>query len=341
MKSKNDLNHTLFEIGQVFIKKEGDYENLKFAVDRYKQLMYDLLGLDLEDERNRENLSTETGVAIGPTWAAMCLDDITRTQKFVKGIFEAVEELLSKRKDSRPIHILYAGTGPYATLILPVLASYSEKEVKVTLVEINPDSFDHVIHVFKKLGFEGYLRDALQVDATKYQFSKEIEIDIVVSETMQRALDTECQVPIYLNLQHQFGDDILFIPQQVVLSFGQSQPSSSFDSTPLFEYESLSSVFTLNNNTKRDFLNEEYSIDKESQFKKVSKNFSSQKFSDVVLPVILTEIQVFKNNWIKTNESGLTIPKIVSLDLKGLSDFTLEFHYEISDNPHLNISIAQ
>jgi len=341
MKSKNDLNRTLFEIGQVFIKEERDYESLKIAVDRYKQLMHDLLGLDFENGKNRENLSTETGIAIGPTWAAMCLDDIIRTQKFVKGIFEAVEELLSKRKDSKPIHILYAGTGPYATLILPVLASYSEKEVKVTLVEINPDSFDHVIHIFKKLGFEGYLQDALQVDATKYQFTKEIGIDIVVSETMQRALDNECQVPIFLNLQNQFGDDLLFIPQQVVLSFGMSQPSSSFDTKPWVEYKPLSFVFALDTYTKRDFLLEGNSINKASRFKKVSRCFSNQKFSDEVLPVILTEIQVFKNNWIRTNESGLTTPKIVSLDLNGLRDFTLDFQYEISDTPQLNISISR
>lgn len=339
MNSKKDFRNILVEIGRVFREKEADPAELKIAVESYKKLMLDLSDLDLGQEVNRENLTFHKGIAIGPSWAAMCLDDINRTQKFVKGTFEAVEELLGTREGTGPIQLLYAGTGPYATLILPLLATYSEKDIQLRLMEVNSASFDHVLQVFEKLGFESYLQEALQVDASIYQFPEETQVDLVLSETMQRALDTECQVSIYLNLQQQFGDDFLFIPQQILLSFGVLTSSSSRGNTPFHDVESLTPVFALNQRTQKDFLEGNYVTEKENQFRRVRKKISGSKFTEGALPAILTEIQVFRSTWLKTYESGLTVPKIVALDLRGLGDFIMDFQYEISEDPRLNYSI--
>lgn len=339
MRSNINSKKTLIEIGQVFKDSEEDSVRLNSTVNLYKDLMIELLSLDLDHEKNRRNLFSGNGTAIGPTWAAMCLDDTVRTKRFIKGIFEAIEELQIKLGKSRPIHILYAGTGPYATLILPVLASFSEREIQVTLIEVNPESYDHVLQIFKILGFEGHLKQALQVDASNYQFSQKKDVDMVLSETMQRALDCEPQVSIFLNLQNQFGNDVIYIPQQVILSFGLSRPSPDFESKGLFKYESLTPVFSLNRDTKEEFLKGRYSIDDENMFMKINKSLTGYDIKKNDVPVILTEIQIYKNIWIRFDESGLTVPKIIGIDALELKGRTISFQYEVSDFPRLNYQL--
>ena len=89
------------------------------------------LNLMLNLKAMRNDVYGETGMALGTLWAALCVDDMIRTKMFVKGLIEAVEDIMKKKEG--PVHILYAGTGPFATLILPTLASYTSDQVQCTL----------------------------------------------------------------------------------------------------------------------------------------------------------------------------------------------------------------
>ena len=160
------------------------------TLKQYKTLLLELSSLDLETKENKQDIHTDSGIAIGTIWAAMCLDDAYRTKQFIRGLFKIVENLCTTTNN--PIHILYAGTGPFATLILPLLSKYTEHEVYVTLLEINKNSIENVKLILNQLGFQDHIKDIVCEDVTKYEIKT--KVDIVLSETMQHSLLRELQV---------------------------------------------------------------------------------------------------------------------------------------------------
>jgi len=156
----------------------------------------------------------------------MCLDDACRTKQFIKGLFKIVENLCPTTNN--PIHILYAGTGSFATLILPLLSKYTEHEVHVTLLEINKNSIENVKHILNQLEFQNHIKDIVCEDATKYEIKT--KVDIVLSETMQHSLLRELQVPIMLNLMKQTNGDSIMIPEEILLSLAFVDSRINLDS---------------------------------------------------------------------------------------------------------------
>ena len=134
----------LLSITTIFFKDTTDYFELSNAIKNYKNLLVNLTKEELDNELYRDNIQLESGVAIGTLWAASCIDDVIRTHKFMKGINLAIQEKVYLKD---PLNILYAGTGPFATLLLPFILKYSELNIKYTLMEINTYSFK----ILKKL----------------------------------------------------------------------------------------------------------------------------------------------------------------------------------------------
>ena len=60
------------------------------------------------------------GVAISPEAAAHCVHDTQRSVVFIRAAFAAIKAA-QKRFTNGPIDILYAGCGPFATILLPLL----------------------------------------------------------------------------------------------------------------------------------------------------------------------------------------------------------------------------
>lgn len=91
--------------------------------------------MDWHSKNFLENLIAENGTAIGPFWAAMYLEDMMRTRQLIRGITRALDEKLKKQSS---IEVIYAGTGPFANLLLPIFQEYKTHQIRYTLMEINP-----------------------------------------------------------------------------------------------------------------------------------------------------------------------------------------------------------
>ena len=65
--------------------------------------------------------------------------------------------------------------------------------------------------VITTCGFEDHVIEYVQADATKVVLKNNKDIDILVSETMQRALETEQQVPIVMNAPESIKRKMLFL----------------------------------------------------------------------------------------------------------------------------------
>ena len=316
----------LLSIAQVFIQDDLDYLALSQAIQSYKDILQTLSPIDLTNQENREDMYIAGGVAIGSTWAALCVDDMIRTQKFIKGISQAIDTVLSQKTDHTPVEILYAGTGPFATLILCLLPRYTPQQIQLTLLEINDISFQAVQNVFEQLGLKAFVRSFIQENAATYQIQH--LPDIIISETMVRALDKEPQVAIMMNLLDQVTPASIMIPQSIRLSLGVSR----FDAKSFkIEQETLHTLLEITPHNLKA-----YREAKKFPIKQVKVNLNEwQSYHDLNID---TDIQVYEDCCISFNQSGLTVPKkILDIAQTKENEVSFEFQYQITPLPELTI----
>ena len=207
---------TLAYITDVLLDPTTSPQLLRDTIEIYRDLLLSASEVDLGDAESVDHLDTGKGVAIGVTWAALCVDDVIRTQRFVAGLYQAVREVAARRP--RPVHVLYAGTGPFLTLALPVMTRFTPEALQFTCIEINPASMRAARQAINSFEFEGFIADFIETDAAAYTIKTPRSIDIVLSETMQYCLIDEMQVPITLNLMAQLPAETILIPEQIWLS---------------------------------------------------------------------------------------------------------------------------
>ncbi len=283
--------------------------DLRQTLHRFEAWLIERTELDIDSESSRENIYTQHAMALGPTWAAMCIEDLARTRQFMRGTFQAILACRSANGDL-PVHVLYAGCGPFALLILPLLTQFSEQQLRLTLVDINPISFGCVQRLFSRLNLHGYVEELLLADAVSMKISKPDEIDIVLSETMQRALKNECQVQIMSNLMLQLSDKVLMVPERITLTLAQrdfSKPlTSSGDARP---FELLGTLFDFSTATSRSG---NLVLENGTLTLHTDGISTSLLHSDIEL-YVLTSIHVFGDACLEVNASGLSTPERLRL----------------------------
>ena len=330
-----NLKKELLHITSQFFEETSDYSS---ALKEYKQLLFRISNEAINHVEHRNNVQLENGVAIGTLWAANCLDDLVRTYKFIRGIEVAIQEKIHQ-KDS--LHILYAGTGPFASLMLPFILRYADLNITYTLLEVNPLSFEVLKSTIKKLGLETNNINFINQDATKYQFPKNFSPDIIVSETMQRALDSEQQVSVFYNLMSQSNSNTVFIPEKITLAIGTSSSENGKPDIQQKYYREHDKVFEV---SKEAMNSNDWLFEKTSNklgFTEKHTVLKEEELSTASEIVVMTEITIYKNEKLIINESGLTIPKYI----KDVSDnkkesLTIKSQYVIGVDPKLDLKIV-
>lgn len=333
-----DIQKEIIRSTSEYFKDKLDYSKLSSASKEYKCILNELCEQDMNAEVGRNDIELDNGKALGTFWAALCLDDLLRTRKFIRGINNAIKKKLNSQK---PLHILYAGTGPFATLILPLILRYSKKDIKYTFLEINPFSFQILQNVIFKIGLEEYDITFVKEDATKYQIDSKNEPDIIISETMQNALAKEQQVPIFLNLMSQIKGDSIFIPEKIELTIGLKEKGIPIEELEAKHYHKEQKVFEVSKESMFPSNRSEKQTTREVTFAKKRTVIGNQKLAKYDELVIITEIQVYKNEKIVINESGLTTPiyiQDISDNLKG--SIIIDTQYKISSEPKLEYKIT-
>ena len=327
------------EIAKVLIDDELDYLKLSNSLKDYKNLLFEISEIQLNHEEHRNNIYLDSGKAIATEWAIRCIDDIMRTKQFVKGVFEAVKDV-QQIKGNDPVYILYAGTGPFATLALPLISLFDHTEIQFVFLEINPVSMAAVKKTINELEADTYIHSFHECDATKFDIPSDIEIDIVLTECLQCALAKEPQVSITFNLIKQLKKDVILIPEDISLYIGLSDTTkinhmSGSDSSEEINshYTNSPAVYSLNKELVWNYRTN--GPENGLSFEPVEVDFESIGRDHFNQVTINTEITVYKDNHIKYNESGLTIPNII-LDIYDESPPKgIRTQYLVSNSPVL------
>src|SRR6185503_116125 len=136
---------------------------------RLHQLFSDITHLNdgPDDIRDSTGELVSNGVALAPIDAARCVLDSGRTSKFLRGTCAAIMEA-RKRFPVGPIEILYAGCGPFATLVLPLTTRFKPDQIQLTLIDTHARALELARGLFQAFGLSDYVRDYIQTDATTY-----------------------------------------------------------------------------------------------------------------------------------------------------------------------------
>ena len=293
----------LKRITQILLADESSYLEIRNACGSLLDFFYQVSEFDEMKPVNLQHMQSHAGQAVSPVAAAICIRDFMRTRVFMRGLKEAISTKLLANPQ-KAVTVLYAGTGPFASLLIPLITLFGPTQLNMLLLDINPASITYLNKIIHYFNLEPYVMQVVETDAVTYRIPAQWKPDIILSETMMPSLKTEPQVSIVANLVGQCPQAIL-VPEMIEVS--ACLYNSNLNDEKRFIHLQTLLVFT-----KAEAL----------------KIAAEQQTGDAVFPVtglevqklkqpnysrlaLHTSIRVFNEHFLNFKESSLTIPVFV------------------------------
>jgi hypothetical protein len=201
-------------ICDTILSESSSPQQLRDALDKFAQLCSGIGGVvpDPCFDAWAEDSMLDSGVAISPQAAAHCVRDYRRSVMYIRAVNAAIHAA-KDRFPGEPVKILYAGCGPYATLLLPLLGTFEPGELDLCLLDLHQRSLDSVRRLVTYFGFGTQRITTVQADACHYQHAEPVHL--IIAEIMQKSLEQEPQFEITANLAPQLCDCGIFIPEKI------------------------------------------------------------------------------------------------------------------------------
>lgn len=303
------------------ILNEDIPEDLRTACYELYALFCEIIELDEnKPSKTHEGTILSKGKAISPLNAARCLWEYKRTSEFLRGVLAAINELQHRFPDEK-IEILYAGCGPFASLITPLLVKFSPAELNLTLLDYHDFSINAAKKIFQTFGFDKYNVEFIQTDACTYKHARQIHL--VISETMQNALLNETQTAITLNLAPQICANGIFVPQNISVSASFANLGKEFGEK---ERIHLGKILELDAEKVRQQIS--------PAFPAVSVEIPNEVKEKNLDLMLVTQIRIFDPYRLDDYESSITYPKKFRPNFDITRSTSIEFCYILDEKPH-------
>ncbi|ENG8005691.1 hypothetical protein ABVF78_001537 [Vibrio alginolyticus] len=168
-----------------------------------------------QEELTRQYIPT-SGLVMSPLNCKHTIKDVYRIKGFACGINKAIQHMLANKSQ---VKVLYPACGPFAPLLLPLLAHYkqsdriSAEQLQVTLVDIHPGAIKALNQLIADLDIADYIEALVEEDAT--QFSPTQTFDLLILEAMQHGFSREGFLSIAKHLVQYLHIQGEMIPNQV------------------------------------------------------------------------------------------------------------------------------
>ncbi len=317
------------KIMSVLLEPSSNYFELEMAIKLLKEFYFSLIDessmLSLE---NVKETKTTYGIALDPINAISCLDDIKRTTKYMQGINSAIS-LLKGRQTKRDIHIVYAGCGPLAPLVLPLIMFIETEGIQFTLIDIHQESIDVLSEIISQLKLSTENIELLSADATTVKVNGKLPVDLIVIEAMTAALKKEDQVSISCNLVDQLDEDGILIPQEIKINAVLTDPKKEFLQGAIKDKGrvKLGKIFALNKSSIQ------LRNKRKTDYFPVESIQLPMTFDADYQIMLTTEIKVYNDIEIAEYESGLTNPMLYPIGNDFKENRILQFSYKMTGMP--------
>lgn len=289
----------------------------KPVVDELVTLLCDITSVDLHPEFFKDEFATITtqGKAVSMITAAQCAEEYMRTQVFMRGVHQALNDQL---KDKETANVLYAGTGPFGLLLIPLLPFFRAEQLNITLLDIHPESLDALDKVMKQLKVKDHINHIHCIDILDWSPAPDTCFDLIISETMKAMLDQEPQVSIFTHLSPYLSEQGYLIPEQILIEAWLEDHLNS-------ETTRIGEVFTLSH-TSSLVLNQQPipCISTTLTIPEYPEGNRDLKFT--------TSIQVYQEHWLGENQCSLNLPYCIRHACP-LPGSLLECQYRFSQHP--------
>lgn len=326
------LKERLKQVTALLLNPVLDYTAVRNACASLSSFFCDVSGFDMNDRKNQDPISTPAGNAISPYGAAACVTDMMRTRNFLQGIREAVDTRL-KANPGKPVTVLYAGTGPFATLLLPLTTVFTPQQLQLVLIEINSISIGYLQKIIQQLQLQTYVIDVVKADASVYTIPGNHQPDILVSETMKAGLLKEPYVSIVANLIVQCARNPILIPESVKVGVCLTgniamKPDAIHSLQTLLELDAVTAAKIKSDPQSMDILSGGVSVT-------IPEGISTS----INHLTLNTRIRVYKNHRLGLNECGLTIlQKIMDVSVIKNLPSRLLFRYQTDKEPYFHVT---
>ena len=340
---------TLKTLSNVILDESSSPQHLRHALEQFTNICSEVSGIvpDPSYDAWADDTFLESGLAINPKAAAQCILDYQRSTIFIRGVYAAIKTAQDRRPNT-PISILYAGCGPYATLLLPVLTQFEAGELVIQLLDIHQVSLDSASNLITHFGLSEHNIQYQQGDACHYKHHNPLHL--IIAEVMQKALEQEPQFSVTANLAPQLDSQGIFIPENIDIELclvhlkqEQTLLESDQNLSPkvLAECEDrhpLGTLLSLNAVSVSPLLQEarQNAQTEKLELPPVSIQLPNIKNITSYDVVMLTRIRVFERFELSDYETDLTRPALCH-ELQSLSaGSSFVVRYQLGNYPRFN-----
>jgi hypothetical protein len=294
------------------------------------------------DTRHHRDTFTDTGKALSLRNAARCLWDFMRTSRFLQGVHAGILAAQQRYPDQR-IEVLYAGSGPFAPLAIPLMLCFSPEQVRFTIMDIHQEAIDAVQQILLALNLDMAGTNLVVADATTYVPPADQRFHVLVSETMKKALDEEPQVAITHHLATFLHPEGVLIPERIVVKACLADTSREMTFIDPDGSSSLTRVRqdlgVIGEASLATLRSIPGAVDTPSLMKPVTITIPEDRPATATTFFLLTHITTFGTIHLDDYDSGLSYPTVLE-PLSNLPPGTsVQFQYILGNHPQFTFHI--
>ena len=124
--------NSLLENIKIILNENSQFRDIKNAIEEFYSFYSSITGISgrMNEIKEISNYTSANGIILSSQNAAGQIFDYIRTTKFLRALKLAIDHSLDN-SNNNPIKILYAGPGPYGSLLLPLLCLYEASKIKI------------------------------------------------------------------------------------------------------------------------------------------------------------------------------------------------------------------